>query len=479
MQGPNPSGSVEGPRALTPPHRVFIRMWGVAALAHLAANGLYGDVLRPSTLVGFALAAVGLLGTAAVVAPRRRVMLALCTAMPVSAVLEAPFLGNHWLLAGLVSLGYLATGGNWERFRNTARAVTLVFYAFAAFAKLNEGFFDPATSCAVFYADQAAQALGIGSLGAASLAATPTMWLGAAIELSVVPLVLLAKTRKAGVVLAVTFHSALTLDLAQHFYDFTSVLLALFVLFLDGSFAEKFEQRPSWLSPKAVRIGLQLTAFLGVMTTMSNVTPRVVWSDWFLSHVTWWWWFPYMVYVVITVFGSKADQSSWRVTGLGWALVIVAVANGVTPYLEIKTAFSWNMYSNLQVVNGDSNHLLIRNGVPLRAAHQGMVEVVSADGEELKPYIGSGYLIPWPSFREYAREHSQRSGDISQGWAPRGRPADRRRPHPVLTLAVVVALVPHPFRACGRRPKLPDGISPRFMTSLGEVAAHTLAAHPR
>ena len=43
----------------------------------------------------------------------------------------------------------------------------------------------------------------------------------------------------------------------------------------------------------------------------------------------------------------------------------VAVLNGLTPYTEVKTGFGWNMYSNLAVVDGESNHLIVRAGLPL------------------------------------------------------------------------------------------------------------------
>lgn len=381
----------------------------MAGLAHLAGNTFYGDVLRPATFLGFTLFAVGLLSTAAVVAPRRHTLLALCVAIPVSAALQVPFLANHWLLAAIVSVAYLLSRGRWEIFRGIAQGVTLAFYAFAAFAKLNEGFFDPATSCAIFYADEAVRALGIGSLNGASPVAPLVMWVSAAIELSVVPLLLFGRTRKAGVLLAITFHSVLTLDLGQHFYDFTSVLLALFVLFLDGSFAARFEQRPRWMGEVTSRVALQFVAFFGVLTTLSSTMPLTVWTDWFVRNFTWWWWFPYVVYVVATAVRSRSDAHRLHVPTVGWALIVVVVVNGLTPYLEVKTAFSWNMYSNLQVVNGESNHLIIREGHPLRDSHQQMVEVVSADGTGLKAYVNSGYLIAWPSFRQYASSHPEES----------------------------------------------------------------------
>ena len=42
-----------------------------------------------------------------------------------------------------------------------ARWLLLVFYAFAAFAKLNSAFFDPSASCAVYYANESLSSWGL------------------------------------------------------------------------------------------------------------------------------------------------------------------------------------------------------------------------------------------------------------------------------------------------------------------------------
>ena len=98
---------------------------------------------------------------------------------------EAPVLGNHWLLAGLVDLALLfavAVGvvrRRWsdatdlaERFLPVARWCLLGFYFFASFAKLNSAFFDRSVSCATFYFDESTDSLGLSALqldGAAGL----------------------------------------------------------------------------------------------------------------------------------------------------------------------------------------------------------------------------------------------------------------------------------------------------------------------
>jgi hypothetical protein len=53
------------------------------------------------------------------------------------------------------------------------------------------------------------------------------------VELSVPVLLVLRRSRRWGLLLALGFHWSLALDLAQHFWDFSSVLFAGFLLFTD------------------------------------------------------------------------------------------------------------------------------------------------------------------------------------------------------------------------------------------------------
>lgn len=388
-------------------------MWGVAVLAHLAGNWRYGDVWPDPTLIGVLLLAAGLLATVSVVAPRRGVLLALSALIPVTAVLEAPVLGNHWLLAGLVSLGYLLTSGNWDRFEPIARVVLLGFYVFAAFAKLNTGFLDPATSCGVFYANQALGEFGFGQIRALSPLGWMAAWGSALIELSVPVLLVVRRTRVWGAMLAISFHGLLTLDLAQHFYDFTGVLFPLFVLFLPDEFFERVEDVGQKMAAPLRRAGLALVVALGVLVTVFSVTPLTESTLRFLSQGSFLWWIPYMAVVIWAT--SRAvrltdrPSLSWRVGWVGVALGFVVVLNGLTPYLELKTAYGWNMYSNLVTVDGESNHLVVRSTWPVRDGHEDLVTVVESSDSGLQPYADEGYLLPWPSLRAYAVEHPEAS----------------------------------------------------------------------
>lgn len=109
-----------------------------------------------------------------------------------------------------------------------------------------------------------------------------------------------------------------------------------------------------------------------------------------------------MLVVIWTAAASAPSPAlSWR---LGPAAAVVAALvflNGLTPYLEVKTAYGWNMYSNLVTVDGESNHLLIRSTLPVRSGHENLVTIVESDDPRLQAYADEGYLLPWPSLRVF------------------------------------------------------------------------------
>lgn len=387
-------------------HRVFARMWGVAALAHLAGNWRYGDIAPEPTLIGFVLLAVGLLGTWLVITPRRATLVALCVAVPVSAVLEAPVLGNHWLLAAFVSVGYLVVGADWDRFEPVARMILLVFYAFAAFAKLNTGFLDPATSCGLVYTNQWLDGFGLGSIPAASLLGWTSAWGAALVELAIPVLLMVPGTRAWGALAGMAFHGLISLDLNQHFFDFTAVLLPLFALFLSDAFFECFEKQGERLRPRLRRVLMVVVGLIGLAVTAANVTPLVGLTAWFLDTGSFLWWVPYLAVVAWAASGARRSVAvSWRMGPVAIGLVVLAVLNGLTPYLELKTAYGWNMYSNLVTVDGESNHLIVRSTLPLREGHQALITVIESSDPGLQVYADQGYLLPAPSFLSYLAEH--------------------------------------------------------------------------
>jgi hypothetical protein len=103
-----------------------------------------------------------------------------------------------------------------------------------------------------------------------------------------------------------------------------------------------------------------------------------------------------------------------------WQLLVPAVAllNGLTPYLELKTAHGWNMYANLRTVDGDSNHFIVRATLPLTDAQAHLVRVLFSSDLGLLYYAEARYDLTWDRFRDYLSRRPnasvtyQRRGEI-------------------------------------------------------------------
>lgn len=389
---------------------VFTVTWSLGVLFHVAGNTRIGP--------DWGRAAVGMAALLLLARPRsRRLAGVLSVAVIASVWLEAPLLGNHWLLHGLVAVTVLAglglsVGRGSEVMSLIAgplRLLLLAFYSFAAFAKLNGDFFDPTVSCGVFYFEESARSWGLGALaeGLSGAAKRGVAVVVAAVELTIPLLLVVRRTRSLGVVLALSFHFVLALDRSRHFFDFSAALVPLFLLFLPPAGLVRASQRLADAVRRATQwwpSGLELLRLLALACAVLVVVIASGPEEWPAP--------PVLRAVGLTVWvlyglGALllAVTAIRRVAPLGrlvptrpplvlLAVPVFAVVNGLTPYLEVKTGASWNMYSNLAVVDGDSNHLLVRSGLPLTDAHDRLVEIVTADGVDMGFYIGTDWRLP-------------------------------------------------------------------------------------
>jgi hypothetical protein len=227
-------------------------------------------------------------------------------------------------------------------------------------------------------------------------------------ELSIPILLAIRRTRFWGVVLALCFHGVISLDHGQHFYDFTSVLLPLFVLFLPERPAAAVEGLFAFGSPRVRRLVAAAWVSVAVLCLVMALRPLSSFTlDW-LRNVPIVVWIPFYVAIVVTVIRSRSpgERVPLALTPVALAVVVAAALNGAAPYAEVKTAFSFNMYSNLQVADGDSNHFIVRRGFPLRDGYADPIEIVSTTDPGLAAYQQLGWLVAYPEFRRYLAGHS-------------------------------------------------------------------------
>lgn len=403
---------------------VFAVAWALAALWHLLGNtgsapawaqavlvaGVGAVLLRPGAPLPFALLAVG----------------GLLTMWE-----EAPFLSNHWLLAGFVDLAILAavaTGalrrragdrtdlGN--RLVPVARLCLLGFYPFAAFAKLNSGFFDRSVSCAPFFYRESTESLGLHVLqvGGAAWVDHLVIYGTALVGLAIPALLFFRRTRNVGVVVALVFHGVLALDRSHEFFDFSSLLLTLFILFLPADAGSWVVERIGSLRARLAlrhpqapeRVHLALVAppvTVGVLVVVDGLTADRA------RAIGWWTWQLYSVVVIVLVVRFLRQHRSPATArlrphhALFAALPLLVAANGLTPYLELKTGYGWNMYANLRTVDGESNHLIVWRTFPLTDEQKDVVRIISSSDDALAGYAATDYALTWRQLRIYLADH--------------------------------------------------------------------------
>lgn len=379
---------------------VFQRLWGIAVVAHIVGNWALQDIPSFSGSVN---AVTGIVGLLLALQPSRRLFLVTCALGIVSVLGEMPVTGNHWVVAGLVAAAALVTRAEPGPFFATARLILLVFYSFAAFAKLNDGFLDPSVSCGVHFVDQWLDGFGLGSLDRSGPLAQLAVWGPTLTELAVPVLLLCRPLRPLGVLVATFFHSSISYDIHQHFYDFSALLLPLFFLFAPArtatSVAESFARLPLALRNVAFHAFAACGGLLVLAATLPATTPTRL----LLATLPFVWWLPFSLWWLLTLARALAPGDRLRLAppAAGWALVVVTFLNGLTPYTEIKTGFGYTMYANLVTANGESNHWIVRRTLPLRDGFAGPVEVVASSDAGLQKYVDERWLVAWPEFRRY------------------------------------------------------------------------------
>lgn len=419
---PPPSTPDEESDAAAP--TLFAVTWAMAGLFHL-----WGNVGRVSAFPALTAQRAGqaLVAAAAIAVLRRpsdlRRLVALATAGLWTVWLEAPMLSNHWLVAGFVNLAVLGAAVAmlvrrraldpapfWALAAPAIRLALLVFYAFAAFAKLNRDFFDPAVSCGALFSSETARSIGLGAVtdaGGRGLAAAIIV-AAVVIELSVPILLVMRRTRHAGVVVGLVFHFFLALDLSHQFIDFSALLTALFLLFLPLAFAPWLLQRLRAVpTPVARTIGGAAVVVTALAFLPKSHIGDVVFIGgrevlWLLVSA------PLLVAVVRWLPRTDAMPLDRALATPGrWMLLVPALVllNGLTPYLELKSAFGFTMYSNLRATDGQSNHLIIRRTLPLTDVSADVVRIEGSSDAGLRAYGTTGYGITWHQLRAYAADH--------------------------------------------------------------------------
>jgi hypothetical protein len=402
---------------------VFSVLWAFANLFHVwGPSARATAVFSHVTTAGVTHVLIGLAALWLLLKPRSVPRLATLAVLgPVSLWFEAPVLGSHWVVVACVDIALLvalavARGFDIARverlFLPAARWVLLGFYSFAAFAKLNHAFFTPRVSCGNYFFDELS-----GSLGLNIHSATAGWWAHAvpigtaAIELSVPLLLLFRRTRIAGVCVGLLFHSFIALDQTHVFSDFSAVLNALFTLFLPATFAASVLHWYRSLS-RDVHDGLRAAVLTIVASLLMlqwyDKTPGI--DRLFVDGRAWAWIvFDGLLLVLVAryIWTTRTLRSDvdLHLGGWMWVVPVLVVFNGLAPFLELRTAYAFNMYSNLETAAGDSNHFLVPRTLPLTDYQRDLVTILHSSDPGLQVYAAQRFDIPFLQLRDYLSRH--------------------------------------------------------------------------
>lgn len=346
---------------------LVLMSWGLFAYLHVLVYAYQYDATMWLTTW-----AIAPLGVALFYFPlSRRLLLALLLCMAVDAWRQMPSLSNHTILKNTFLLALLLagawhaiSGGRWRDVLNDAapigRAALLCMYIFGVFHKINTDFLNPEVSCAVALWQQMPALL-------AWIEAPWFHWLsiyGTLVIESVILLCLLfTRTRHAGIILGIGFHALLAMSGYAIYAAFSTLTITLHLLFLDRASAEQIVASPMWRK---------------LMVQLRSPSGLVVSSLWFISLAVLAWnqsfssigvlWLPVigvLCYAIARYGKPKDEQIGSGAQRLFWsrqwwlnALSVLFFVSCLSPYLGLKTAQSMNMFANLRLEAGESNHLI-------------------------------------------------------------------------------------------------------------------------
>lgn len=374
-------GSVDQSR-----NELFLTAFGIFCWLHLLVYAFqFGAPLYPSTI------AIGFLGIWLITQPlKKRLTLTLLTLMIVDAWFQAPSLSNHTILKNFLLLGGILAGA-WHALRGNAfdnfmhsvmglsRWLLLGMYFFGIFHKMNAGFLNPETSCSTALWSHMPVWLGWISFSSfGHLTSWGTLIIEAVICLSL----LSQRFRRFGILSGIIFHSLLALSGYALYATFSMLSLLLHLSFLSLADARTIATSNLWKTWRNIR--QTRTGVIAILATAGALCGLAWNRNYAEVGLLWIILISPLVAILVTRPFNRENRIGVRQLlhlepKLLYIVPLLLFLNGFSPYLGLKTAQSLNMFANLSLEGGKSNHYLIRNVGPFGYLDD-TVEIEAASG---------------------------------------------------------------------------------------------------
>lgn len=294
-----------------------------------------------------------------------RMLFGLMLVSTVSTIVQAPAHSNHTMVRSAALLGYwlsffVAMARNdrvslvFERFAPSGCAALLVMYFFGIFHKINTDFLNPASSCAMALWHQMPRPLSLLDGPAIEYMAIYGTFV---IEGAIVIALLSSRLRHVGIAAGIAFHLLLSLSGYAMYISFTMLALALHTLFLNEKAARSILDsrlvclvRRKLAEPIYKLLVLSFIIWLAAFAFAGNYTSASLAAFPLILPFCW---------AVLRYGGAPgAYVARWQTLSVGVLVGALFFINCSLPYAGLKTAQAVNMFANLRLEAGQSNHLI-------------------------------------------------------------------------------------------------------------------------
>ena len=410
---------------------VFAPIWACAGVFSIAGSPeiiLFRESMLAGAIAWLCIGAAALL----VMRPRSTALLALfsvlmvaryTTAMPVSSNNQTiSFFMN---LAIVTVLAHAAIGGqaggalremSYDRLRVVGRGLLAVMYFYGIFHKINTDFLDPRVSCAVALYTPIMTPLGLGeNIYGKYLAIAATF------IVETITLVALYWRRwfAIGLFCGMVFHYIIPISAYSWYMDFSSLVLALYVLSIPPEVGRtaycnymtlpmRARERFGWIGTALPVVAVVLFA-IAVAMAVANFYPDQSWrheyrSVWILI------WALFGGAATILLVHASLEHLPYRETNVRrqplwlYAFPAVLFASAMSPYFGLKTESSIAMFSNLHTEGGTSNHLLFPKPPYLFDYQSDVVEIIDSSDGRLARDVRGEHMVMF-ALKEHLRQH--------------------------------------------------------------------------
>jgi len=325
----------------------------------------------------------------------RRIFVVCVFAFLIDAWLQAPIYSNHTILKNFLILTivlagalHILKGSSWDRFfqdfRPVGQTLLMIMYIFGIFHKINTDFLNPETSCAVaLWREMPPPLVWIDNAPMHYLAIYGTFIAEGAIML----MLIVPRWRHFGICAGICFHSILALSGYAMYPAFSTLSIVLHTLFISPAAALQILQSEAWKYFES-RLKTYIGAFfllasfvlIGLFALLRDYNMvALVW----LALVAW----PLAIIMLKgQLQGADNDQGRyfWSPLKLLNAVALLFFLNAASPYMGLKTAQSMNMFANLRLEGGISNHLVF-SGAP--GPFKYLEDLVIVDAAENAPRL--------------------------------------------------------------------------------------------